>query len=115
TPGMPAAYAADADLRDALAAVRCEGVPVRAGAMGAGDKFATTDIARALRAQFPALVTIDMETTAVAQVAHNHGAAFAAARAVSDLCAPDGTEFDTHIDDAAERSARVVVRALAAL
>lgn len=115
TPGMPAAYPSDDALRGALAGVRCEGIAVREGAMGAGDKFATTDIAHALRAAFPSLVTIDMETTAVAQVAHNHGAAFAVARAISDLCAPDGTEFDTHIDDAAERSARVVIAALGAL
>jgi len=115
TPGMPASYATDERLRAALSAVSVEGVPVREAAMGAGDKFATTDIAHALREGFPQLVTIDMETVAVAQVAHNHGAAFAVARGISDLCAPGGTEFDTHVDDAAERSARVVLAALESL
>lgn len=115
TPGMPASYAADAAIADALAAVEIDGTHVRRGAMGAGDKFATTDIAIGLREAFPALLTIDMETVAVAQTAHNHGIRFAVARAISDLCAPDGTEFDTHVDDAAERSARIVLAALGAL
>jgi adenosylhomocysteine nucleosidase len=34
---------------------------------------------------------------------------------VSDLCAPDGTEFLTHVDDAALRSARVVIAAIGSL
>lgn len=112
TPGMPETYAADPDLRDALAAVALDDVPVRSGRMGAGDKFATVDIAHDLRRRFPGVVTIDMETVAVAQTAHNHGARFAVARAISDLCAPDGTEFLTHVDDAAERSERVVLAAM---
>lgn len=115
TPGMPASYSADAEIRTALAATTLDGAVVREGVMGAGDKFATVDIAHELRESFPGLLTIDMETVAVAQTAHSHGAAFAVARAVSDLCAPDGTEFETHIDDAAERSARVVIAALGAL
>ncbi len=114
TPGMPASYAADAELRATLAGA-VAGVPVREGGVGSGDKFATADIALGLREAFPALVSIDMETVAIAQVAHNHGARFAVARAVSDLCAPDGSEFETHIDDAADRSARVVIAALGAL
>lgn len=112
TPGMPETYAADPSVRDALAAVRLDDVPVRAGRMGAGDKFATAEVAHDLRRRFPGLVTIDMETVAVAQVAHNHGARFAVARAISDLCAPGDSEFRTHVDDAAERSARVVLAAL---
>lgn len=115
TPGMPASYAADPALADALARAEVDGVSVRRGAMGAGDKFATTDIAHGLRAAFPSLVTIDMETVAVAQTAYNHGVRFAAARAISDLCAPDGAEFDTHLDGAAERSARIVLAALGTL
>lgn len=111
TPGMPEAYAADEELRRALAA-GAEGISVRTGSMGAGDKFVTVDIAHGLRGAFPALLTVDMETAAVAQTAANHGARFAAARGVSDLCAPDATQFETHVDDAAERSARVVIAAL---
>ncbi len=114
-PGMPATYAPDQALAQALAASRVDGIRVREGAMGAGEEFVTEQLAHRLRDDFPQLVSVDMETAAVAQTAHNYGARFAACRAVSDLCAPDSTEFDTHIDDAAGRSARVVIDALARL
>jgi len=51
----------------------------------------------------------------MAQFAHTHGQAFLSVRAISDLCAPDGSEFLTHIDGAADRSAAVVAALLAAL
>ena len=111
-PGMPAVYETDAQLATALAA---SDRAVHRAAMGSGEKFVTADLAHALRTDFSALWSIDMETAAIAQAAHNHGARFAACRAISDLCAPDSAEFDTHIDDAAERSAHVVIDALARL
>ncbi|WP_221586052.1 5'-methylthioadenosine/S-adenosylhomocysteine nucleosidase [Microbacterium sp. G2-8] len=114
-PGMPETFDADVELSTALAAVDVPGVPVRLGAMGAGDKFVTADLARRLRKDFPPLLTVDMETAAVAHTAHNHGARFAVARGVSDLCAPTADQFETHVDDAAARSARVVIDALARL
>jgi adenosylhomocysteine nucleosidase len=112
TPGMPARYPADPVLLDALAS---ESDGARVGAMGAGEKFVTVELAHALRGDFPELLSVDMETAAVAQVAHNHGARFAVARGVSDLCAPTAEQFETHVDDAAERSARVVIAALGRL
>lgn len=114
-PGMPEAYPVDEGLRAALAAVEVEGVAVREGAMGAGDRFVTSDAALTLREEFPALLSIDMETAAVAHAALLHGARFAAARGVSDLCAPTADQFETHVDDAAARSARVVLSALGSL
>lgn len=111
-PGMPASYEADPQLAAALA----DGDDaVRRAPMGSGEKFVTADLAHALRADFAGLWSVDMETAGIAQVAHSHGARFAACRAISDLCAPDSDEFETHIDDAAERSARVVIDALARL
>ncbi|HJB63110.1 MAG TPA: 5'-methylthioadenosine/S-adenosylhomocysteine nucleosidase [Candidatus Microbacterium pullistercoris] len=111
-PGMPASYAADPALVAALAG---GAGPVREAAMGSGEKFVTTELAHVLRQDFPAVRTVDMETAAIAQIAHNHGVRFAACRAISDLCAPDSGEFATHIDDAAARSARVVIDALTRL
>ena len=111
TPGMPERYDTDPDMRAALAS-GADGVAVREGAMGSGEKFVTVELAHLLRAEFAGLLSVDMETTAVAQVATNHGIRFAVARGVSDLCAPDATQFETHVDDAAERSARVVLAAL---
>lgn len=111
-PGMPASYSADPAL---VAALTGGAVEVREATMGSGEKFVTTALAHALRQDFPVVRTVDMETAAIAQIAHNHGVRFAACRAISDLCAPDSDEFATHIDDAAARSAQVVIDALTRL
>ncbi|MEY4313360.1 MAG: 5-methylthioadenosine/S-adenosylhomocysteine nucleosidase [Actinomycetota bacterium] len=108
TPGMPAIYSADTALADALVAGD-HGQTVPRGAIGSGEKFITADLAHAIRRDFPYVVAVDMESVAIAQVAHRYGVRFAAVRAISDLCAPDGEEFLTHIDDAVARSAAVVV------
>ncbi len=81
---------------------------LREGTIGSGEKFVTADLALRLRADFPDMLAIDMESAALAQLCHNFGVDFVSVRAVSDLCAPDGTEFLTHVDDAAQRSAQVV-------
>jgi adenosylhomocysteine nucleosidase len=114
-PGMPASYAPDALALAALTASAPEDVTVRLGGIGSGEKFVTAELAHGLRETFPSLHAVDMESAAIAQLARNHGARFISVRAISDLCAPDGTEFETHIDDAADRSARVVVAALPSL
>ncbi|GAA1743826.1 5'-methylthioadenosine/S-adenosylhomocysteine nucleosidase [Microbacterium paludicola] len=113
-PGMPVEYDGDPELRRALLAAPGD-LTVREGAIGSGEKFVTAELAAELREDFPHLLAVDMESAAIAQVAHNHGTRFVSVRGVSDLCAPDGTEFLTHVDDAADRSARLIVTALAAL
>ncbi|GAA4777545.1 5'-methylthioadenosine/S-adenosylhomocysteine nucleosidase [Microbacterium gilvum] len=114
-PGMPASYEADGAASAAFVVAAPQGVTVRRGSIGSGEKFVTVDIARGLRATFPGILVVDMETAAVAQIAHNHGVPFVSVRAISDLCAPDGTEFRTHLDGAAELSARVVLAGIARL
>ncbi|MDR7384808.1 5'-methylthioadenosine/S-adenosylhomocysteine nucleosidase [Promicromonospora iranensis] len=124
-PGMPEAYDAAPGLADAVrrAAAAVEALEVvgpevrtlREGTIGSGEKFATTDLALQLRADFPDMLAIDMESAALAQLCHNFGTAFVSVRAVSDLCAPDDTEFLTHVDDAALRSAQVVTAAIGLL
>lgn len=113
-PGMPVAYDGDEPVRRALLAASGD-LTVREGSIGSGERFVTAELAEELRRDFPHLLAVDMESAAIAQVAHNHGARFVSVRAVSDLCAPDGTEFLTHLDGAAERSARLVLAALASL
>mgnify|MGYP004716237009 CR=1 FL=1 len=113
-PGMPAAYEGDGELRKALLGAAGDLI-VREGGIGSGERFVTADLAQELRADFPRLLAVDMESAAIAQVAHTHGVRFVSVRGVSDLCAPDGTEFLTHVDDAAERSARLVLAGLAAV
>lgn len=114
-PGMPVAYEAAPGLADAvrLAAngesAQEPGAPVlREGTIGSGETFATAELALHLRAQFPDMLAVDMESAALAQLCHSFGTDFVSVRAVSDLCAPDATEFFTHVDDAAQRSAQIV-------
>lgn len=116
-PGMPEAYDAAPGLADAVrqAATTVAGQVLREGTIGSGEKFATADLALRLRADFPDMLAIDMESAALAQLCHNFGTDFVSVRAVSDLCAPDGTEFLTHVDDAALRSAQVVTAAVGLL
>lgn len=116
-PGMPEAYDAAPGLADAVrqAAATVEGQVLREGTIGSGEKFATADLALRLRADFPDMLAIDMESAALAQLCHTFGTDFVSVRAVSDLCAPDGTEFLTHVDDAAQRSAQVVTAAIGLL
>ena len=116
-PGLPEAYDAAPGLADAVrqAAATVDGQVLREGTIGSGEKFATADLALCLRSDFPDMLAIDMESAALAQLCHNFGTEFVSVRAVSDLCAPDGTEFLTHVDDAALRSARVVTAAVGLL
>ena len=109
-PGMPEAYDADPWLADAVrrAAGTVEGQVLREGTIGSGEAFVTADMALRLRADFADMLAVDMETAALAQLCHNFGTRFVSVRGISDLCAPDDTEFLTHVDDAALRSARVV-------
>ncbi|PZR53907.1 5'-methylthioadenosine/S-adenosylhomocysteine nucleosidase [Xylanimonas oleitrophica] len=109
-PGMPERYDGDED----LVALAVDGAPegVSTGVIGSGEVFVTADHALRMREAFPDVVAVDMESAAVAQFAHTHGQRFVSVRAISDLCAPDGTEFLTHLDGAADRSADAVVRLL---
>lgn len=109
-PGMPEAYDAAPRLAEAVRQTvsAVDDQVLREGTIGSGEKFVTADLALRLRADFPDMLAVDMESAALAQLCHTFGADFVSVRGVSDLCAPDGTEFLTHVDDAALRSARVV-------
>lgn len=109
-PGMPVDYAGDAALLERALGV---GGEAQAGVIGSSEAFVTAERARRLREEFPDVVAVDMESAALAQFAHTHGQRFLSVRAISDLCAPDGTEFLTHVDDAAARAAEVVLALLA--
>lgn len=110
-PGMPPHYEADAALAEA--AINSDHAqPVTRGGIGSGEKFVTAEHAHRIREDFPQVEAVDMESAAIAQVAHRIGHPFVSIRAVSDLCAPDGTEFLTHLDGAAERSTDVTLAAL---
>jgi len=114
-PGMPADYGGDATLISRALAAGPEEETAREGVIGSSEAFVTAARALELRESFPDVLAVDMESAAIAQFAHSHGQAFLSARAISDLCAPDGTEFLTHVDDAAARSADVVLATIMAL
>ncbi|GAA2515513.1 5'-methylthioadenosine/S-adenosylhomocysteine nucleosidase [Rarobacter incanus] len=103
-PQMPASYRGDGEL---VAAATSQDYRIHRGLILAGDSFASPAFAAQLLKQWPDALCVDMESTALAQVAYNFGLRFVSVRAISDLCAPD--EFDEHVDDAAQRSASVVL------
>jgi adenosylhomocysteine nucleosidase len=117
-PRMPASYsprAAElailqrAHASEALLA----GSRLHVGLMVSSYSFVTPERARVILESFPASQATDMESVAIAQVAHSHGLSFMSVRGISDLCSPG--EHDTHVDDAAARSAAVVEAVLPAL
>jgi adenosylhomocysteine nucleosidase len=112
-PGMPESYASDQDLLDAAVGADVPDLRVLAGTMISGDAFIDASTVDAIRAAFPGALSTDMESTALAHASHLYGVPFLSVRGISDLCGPAaGADFLTHVDDAAERSARVVIGAL---
>lgn len=115
-PGMPAGYRGDPALRGAALGADAGDLTVRTGQMLSGDAFVDASLVGPVREQFPGGLSTDMESTALAQVAHVYGVPFLAVRGISDLCGPAGADdFLTHVDDAADRSAAVVLGMLARL
>ncbi|QZN87578.1 5'-methylthioadenosine/S-adenosylhomocysteine nucleosidase [Cellulomonas sp. C5510] len=113
-PGMPAGYRGDPALRGAALGADAGDLTVRTGQMLSGDAFVDASLVGPVRERFPGGLSTDMESTALAQVAHVYGVPFLAVRGISDLCGPAGADdFLTHVDDAAERSAAVVLGMLA--
>ncbi|WP_235021933.1 MULTISPECIES: 5'-methylthioadenosine/S-adenosylhomocysteine nucleosidase [unclassified Rathayibacter] len=110
-PGMPERYSGDAA---ALATdVSVPEVVVRRGLIVSSDTFVSGDHVERVRGHFSGALATDMESVSLAQTAHVHGLRFVSVRGISDLCAPG--EFEAHVDDAADRSAAVVLALLDAL
>ena len=115
-PGMPERFPADDALLTAAAAVEPDGLTVRTGEIVSSDVFVDAERVVVLREAFPDALACDMESTALAQAAHLAGVPFLSVRGVSDLCGPiAGVDFTEHVDDAAERSATVVLAVLETL
>ncbi|MCB8889886.1 5'-methylthioadenosine/S-adenosylhomocysteine nucleosidase [Vreelandella malpeensis] len=112
-PGMPAAYVGDAGLRDvAKRAIATLGeVKVREGLIATGDAFmADPERVAATRAQFPAMLAVDMEAAAIAQTCHLYGCPFVVTRALSDIpgAGDNHLSFEQFLEIAAEHSSRMV-------
>ncbi len=81
---------------------------VRFGQMNSSDTFVTGENVGSVRETFPAALTTDMESQALAQVAAEFSVPFVAVRAISDLCGkPDdqSVSFHTELSDAARSAA----------
>ena len=112
-PGMPESYPGDPRLVAAAAAAGTADVPTRTGLVVSSDSFVTARVVDEVRNQFPTALSTDMESAALSQVAHLFGVPFVSVRGVSDLCGPAASDdHATHVDDASERSARIVVEML---
>lgn len=114
-PGMPARYDGNAA---ALAAAESptrmpdgSALVVQRGLMVSNDKFVGVELAESLRLQFPGVLSTDMESVGIAQTCFGFGVPFVAIRGISDLCGPVDDHL-THVDDAADRSAVVVLETL---
>ena len=114
-PGMPARYHGAATALDAAESPTRmpdgSAVTVQRGPMVSNDKFVGVELAESLRELFPGVLATDMESVGIAQTCFAHGVPFVAIRGISDLCGPAGDHL-THVDDAAERSAAVVLETL---
>jgi adenosylhomocysteine nucleosidase len=113
-PGMPARY------RGAASALSAAATPIRmpdgsvitvhTGLLVSNDKFVGVEHAQSLLQQFPGVLGTDMESVSAAQTCFAYGVPFVAVRGISDLCGPE--DHRTHVDDAADRSAIVVLETL---
>ncbi len=113
-PGMPAVFPSSSVHVEAARGLRLADATVHTGTMLSGDSFVDARTVDAVRATFPAALSTDMETTALAQACYLAGTPFVSVRGISDLCGPiAGDDFRTHVDDAADRSAQIVTALLA--
>lgn len=112
-PGMPANYPADAQAL-ALSNIGTPGfgdiATIHQGLLVSSYKFVGHDRAPVIKEAFDGVLATDMESSALAQTCASFGAPFLAIRGISDLCGPaSDADFLTHVDDAADRSAAVVL------
>ncbi|MFD3449290.1 5'-methylthioadenosine/S-adenosylhomocysteine nucleosidase [Microbacteriaceae bacterium 4G12] len=115
-PGMPAAFAADAELVEL--AEKCmksvEGIQVVKGTIATGDSFMSDPERVAfIRTKFDDLYAVEMEAAAVAQVCHQYGVPFVIIRALSDIAGKESdVSFDQFLDQAAQHSTSFIVKVL---
>lgn len=113
-PQMPKMYEPDATLLGLAQQIDLgEKTPIHTGQVSASNSFVTAPQVRPVRAKFPSVVAVDMETAAAAQVCFAFDVPWISLRAVSDMCDPDAANvFAEGAPNAAEVSFRMV-RALA--
>ncbi len=112
-------FATDAALTQRLADAARRALPAAAlhrGLIVSGDRFvSTTAEARALQAELPDALAVEMEGAAIAQVCHDYGVAYAAVRTISDR-ADDAAhgDFTRFVETVASPHSAAIVGALLA-
>lgn len=104
-PGMPARFSADAHAASLVKGM--DGVVT--GPFASGDVFTQGSWLEHVTTNFPEVVAVDMESTAIAQVCHSYGVGFVSIRGISDLCGTHaGEENAERAGDVSERAADIV-------
>ena len=115
-PLMPPTFTVSSHFRRLAGSYRVSGSdPVNAhqGLIVSGDVFVVDHNFHAYRELFPTALAADMESAAVAQVAHLFAIPWLSVRGISDLCGAGArTEHETHLDGASNLSAAVVTSLL---
>lgn len=112
-------FATDAALTARLAVAAADALPqarLHRGLIVSGDRFvATTAEARALQAELPDALAVEMEGAAIAQVCHDYGLPYAAVRTISDR-ADDAAhgDFLRFVQEVASRHSAAIVAHLLA-
>ncbi len=112
-------FATDAALTARLAVAAGAALPqarLHRGLIVSGDRFvATTAEARALQAELPDALAVEMEGAAIAQVCHDYGLPYAAVRTISDR-ADDAAhgDFLRFVQEVASRHSAAIVAHLLA-
>lgn len=117
-PGMPASYPVPESLRT-ISDIGAPGykdiATIHHGLLVSSYAFVGHERSVIIKEQFPGVLATDMESSAIAQTSVAFGAPFVAIRGISDLCGPaSDADFLTHVDDAADRSAAVVLAVIEA-
>lgn len=110
-------FATDGALTQRLAQAARQALPgatLHRGLIVSGDRFVcTTAKARALQAELPDALAVEMEGAAIAQVCHDYGVAYAAVRTISDRADDDAHGDFTHfVETVASPHSAAIVRAL---
>lgn len=108
-PGQPAAFPGSPHVLEAATNIACEGT-IHTGLILSSDCFVSADKVDEIRGHFPTGMAVDMESTAIAQVAASYGMNFTAIRAISDLCGPKaGEDHSLTLAETASRAAEVTL------
>ena len=112
-------FATDTALTERLLAAARQALPaagLHRGLIVSGDRFvSSTPEARALQAELPDALAVEMEGAAIAQVCHDYGVAYAAVRTISDR-ADDAAhgDFTQFVETVASPHSAAIVQALLA-